>query len=118
MNISIKVFINGEPFDEMSREKQYKVIENIMSNSLTNLEVTGQTENVNNENYEMIESAGAECYAPKDIAKILSISQAESYRVFKTKDFPSFKLGERMLRVTKKDFAEWLNKKIDKNSRL
>lgn len=118
MNISIKVFINDVPFEELSREKQYKVIENIMSNSLTNLEITGQTENVNYEKYEMVESAEIECYAPKDIAKILSISQAESYRVFKTKGFPSFKLGERMLRVTKKDFDEWLNKKMDENSRL
>lgn len=52
-----------------------------------------------------------QCLRPKDVQKILNISKTETYRIFKSKDFPSFTLGEKLLRVSKKDFEEWLKRK-------
>ncbi|QEH69757.1 helix-turn-helix domain-containing protein [Cellulosilyticum sp. WCF-2] len=52
-----------------------------------------------------------QCLRPKDVQQILGLSKTETYRLFKSKDFPSFTLGEKLLRVTKRDFEEWFNKK-------
>jgi predicted DNA-binding transcriptional regulator AlpA len=67
-------------------------------------------------NYEIVEKDEIECMSPCDVMKALSISRAEAYKLFKTKGFPAFRLGEKNLRVTKKDFKEWLDKqKGEKN---
>lgn len=55
-----------------------------------------------------------ECYTVKDVQGILKISQAQAYNLFNSylenERFPSFRVGS-SLRITKKDFNKWLEKK-------
>lgn len=60
--------------------------------------------------YKVIEDDGIECLSPKEVMQILKLSKSEVYRIFNSKNFPSFKLGERCLRITKIDFKNWLDK--------
>lgn len=59
-------------------------------------------------NYEIIEQHEIECLSPKDVKDLLRVSRTEAYNIFRREDFPSFKIGEKMLRVTKADFNRWL----------
>lgn len=44
-----------------------------------------------------------------DLSKILGISKGTCYSMFKRKDFPTIKIGKRVL-VSRDRFFEWLNK--------
>jgi len=57
---------------------------------------------------EIVYDRGIECYSPSDIMKILNYSKASTYRLFRSKDFPSFRVNVRSMRVTRKDFKVWL----------
>lgn len=57
---------------------------------------------------------GLECYTVKDVQQVLKISQAQAYNLFNSyvggEKFPAFRIGS-SLRVTKKDFENWLERK-------
>lgn len=61
---------------------------------------------------EQAKGQGIKCLTPMQISKILCMSKTEVYRLFHAKEFPSFRLGEKMLRVTEEDFYKWLDCKI------
>ena len=42
------------------------------------------------------------------VSKLLKVSKTEAYNIFHSDGFPSFRLGEKKLRVIKKDFITWL----------
>lgn len=48
------------------------------------------------------------------IAKLLGISISSSYELMHEKDFPSLKIGSRLL-VSKEKFSEWIDKKSGGN---
>lgn len=48
------------------------------------------------------------------IAKLLGISISSSYELMHEKDFPSLKIGSRLL-VPKEKFSEWIDKKTGDN---
>ncbi len=48
------------------------------------------------------------------IAKLLGISISSSYELMHEKDFPSLKIGSRLL-VPKEKFSEWIDKKTVDN---
>lgn len=48
------------------------------------------------------------------IAKLLGISISSSYELMHEKDFPSLKIGSRLL-VSKEKFSEWINKMTGDN---
>lgn len=48
------------------------------------------------------------------IAKLLGISISSSYELMHEKDFPSLKIGPRLL-VSKEKFSEWIDKKTGDN---
>ncbi len=48
------------------------------------------------------------------IAKLLGISISSSYELMHEKDFPSLKIGSRLL-VSKEKFSEWIDKKTGDN---
>lgn len=48
------------------------------------------------------------------IAKLLGISISSSYELMREKDFPSLKIGSRLL-VPKEKFSEWIDKKSGGN---
>ena len=48
------------------------------------------------------------------IAKLLGISISSSYELLHGKDFPSLKIGSRLL-VPKEKFSEWIDKKTGDN---
>lgn len=48
------------------------------------------------------------------IAKLLGISISSSYELMHEKDFPSLKIGSRLL-VPKEKFSEWIDKKSGDN---
>lgn len=47
-------------------------------------------------------------YTPKDIMRILKISQWKAYQLFSAKGFPAIKIGG-SLRIEKNKFVEWCN---------
>ena len=49
------------------------------------------------------------------VAKALGVSASTAYELMHTKDFPSLKIGSRLL-VQKEKFQEWVNKKSMKGS--
>ena len=59
-------------------------------------------------NYEIVEQDGIECLSPIEVSKLLKVSKTEAYNIFHREGFPSFKLGEKNLRVIKSDFIIWL----------
>ena len=54
------------------------------------------------------------CYKPKDVQRILNISQGQSYNLFTNslegEHFPSFRVGTSW-RVTVSDFEKWVKHK-------
>lgn len=52
-----------------------------------------------------------ELLAPKDVAKILGMSNDRVYRLFHSKDFPSIVIGRAGLRIPKARLAGWLGAK-------
>lgn len=48
------------------------------------------------------------------IAKLLGISISSSYELMHEKNFPSLKIGSRLL-VSKEKFSEWIDKKTGDN---
>ncbi len=60
-------------------------------------------------NYEIIDQDGIECLSPLEVSKLLKVSKTEAYNIFHSDGFPSFRLGEKKLRVIKRDFITWLN---------
>lgn len=60
-------------------------------------------------NCEIIEQDGIECLSPLEVSKLLKVSKTEAYNIFHSAGFPSFRLGEKKLRVVKRDFVKWLN---------
>ena len=48
-------------------------------------------------------------YTPQDIRKYLHISSQSAYNLFKRRDFPSIKMGNKNI-ISEADFINWLNK--------
>lgn len=48
-----------------------------------------------------------------DIAKILNISNAQTYKLVKTDGFPLMKIGNKFA-IPKSAFEQWLNKSVEK----
>lgn len=46
-----------------------------------------------------------------EIASVLGISRAASYELARSKDFPSLRIGTRIV-VPKDQFIEWVNRKV------
>lgn len=46
---------------------------------------------------------------PSDIAAILGISRNQAYQYIHSKGFPYFKVGEKLYRIKKDKFLEWLD---------
>ena len=46
---------------------------------------------------------------PSDIATILGISRNRAYEYIHSKGFPVFKVGEKLYRIKKDKFLEWLD---------
>ena len=59
-----------------------------------------------------IKDEGVKCLKPVQVGKILNMSKTEVYRLFNKNEFPSFRLGEKLLRVTEEDFYKWLDCRI------
>lgn len=64
--------------------------------------------NENTLGYQIVDQEGIECLSPRLVMELLKVSRAEVYNIFNSKGFPSFRLGEKKLRVTKADFKVWL----------
>ena len=66
--------------------------------------------------YEIVERDDIECLSPKSVMKLLEISKTEAYNLFHSKGFPYFRIGEtgKNLRVTRRDFKNWLNEQKKK----
>ena len=47
------------------------------------------------------------------LAKVLGVSRASAYELMREKDFPSFRIGKRIL-VTKENLIEWIEKRSKK----
>lgn len=47
-------------------------------------------------------------FSASDVKKILKIGNDTVYAIFKSKDFPSFKVGK-AYKVRKEDFIKWLD---------
>lgn len=58
--------------------------------------------------YEIVKREEIECLSPSQVKELLNVSKSEAYRLFNSKDFPSFRLGEKILRIRKVDFMKWL----------
>ena len=52
-----------------------------------------------------------------EMAKFLSIAKATAYQVTKTKDFPCFYIGKRII-IPLSPFKEWVNKQSSNKSTL
>lgn len=61
--------------------------------------------------YEIVEQDEIECLSPKQVMSLLDLSKSEVYRLFQSSDFPTFTVGERSKRITKRDFKLWLNRR-------
>lgn len=59
------------------------------------------------DDYAIVQKDGLECYSPSDVVQILNYSKASTYRLFRSKSFPSFRVGEKGYRVIKSDFKKW-----------
>ena len=46
---------------------------------------------------------------PMEIAKILGVSKNTVYQIMHRTDFPSFKFGDKHIRVYREKFIQWLN---------
>lgn len=46
-----------------------------------------------------------------DVAAVLGISRAAAYELARSKDFPSLRIGTRIV-VPKDQFIEWVNRKV------
>ncbi|MCD8051499.1 MAG: helix-turn-helix domain-containing protein [Clostridiales bacterium] len=49
---------------------------------------------------------------PKEVAEVLGLGITKTYELMHTPDFPSFRVGKRLL-VSKKALEEWLEKQQD-----
>ena len=49
--------------------------------------------------------------AVPDVAAVLGISRAAAYELARSKDFPSLRIGTRIV-VPKDQFIEWVNRKV------
>ena len=47
------------------------------------------------------------------LAKVLGVSRASAYELMREKDFPSFRIGKRIL-VRKENLIEWIEKRSKK----
>ena len=56
-------------------------------------------------------------YLPKDICKIIGIGRDKAYALFKSKGFPSTKIGS-MYFVLPEQFEKWLNDYAGKEYKL
>lgn len=56
-------------------------------------------------------------YTHRDVAKILNICERNARLLMKNEDFPSFKLGKKML-VNEQDFNEWLENLAGKKIKI
>lgn len=61
--------------------------------------------------YEIVENDEIECLSPKNVGELLGLSKSEAYKIFHSADFNSFYISERTIRITKRDFKLWINKK-------
>ncbi len=50
----------------------------------------------------------------KTVAKVLGISQAGSYDLMRDKNFPTLRIGNRIV-VPKEEFISWVSRKTNKN---
>lgn len=50
---------------------------------------------------------------PADVQKVLSVSRNTAYEVFRSKDFPCFRVGKQ-LRVSKERFIKWMEQQPEK----
>lgn len=57
----------------------------------------------------MSSKAERQTYSPADVVSYLGISPSNAYRLFRSSEFPSFRIGGRWM-VTKQAFEEWLKK--------
>lgn len=48
----------------------------------------------------------------EDVESVLGIARSSSYNLFRSEEFPSFRVGKRFL-VKRDDFLDWMNKKVD-----
>ena len=47
------------------------------------------------------------------LSKLLGVSRASAYELMREKDFPSFRIGKRIL-VTRENLMEWVNRQSKK----
>lgn len=52
---------------------------------------------------------------PADVRMVLGISRNTAYEVFRSKDFPGFRIGKQ-LRVSRERFVEWMEQQAEKVS--
>ena len=50
--------------------------------------------------------------AVPDVAAVLGISRAAAYELARSKDFPSLRIGTRIV-VPKDKFIDWINRKVE-----
>lgn len=55
---------------------------------------------------------------PTDIANILGISRNKAYEYIHSTGFPKFKVGEKLYRVRKDKFLDWLESESDKGKEI
>lgn len=57
---------------------------------------------------ENVRKGTAEFYKPKEISSLLNCSLNTVYSIIKLGQIPCIRLGERMYRIPKKEFWEWV----------
>ena len=59
----------------------------------------------------------SEVMSVKEVAEFLNINANSAYALVKREDFPSIRIGKRII-VPKESFYEWLNKEANKKKEL
>lgn len=101
------ILLDGKPIEEATPEERMALEEKIKRSFERHLGLKYVGDKVEKDRDE-----GVRCYTPTEVSRLLKVSKTEAYNIFHSDGFPSFRLGEKKLRVTESDFNKWLEHKI------